>query len=173
VKFYPPYIVLRWTLICSDGASFGLNFENTIMGEVVLGVVASGFAVAALSLQLVEVAQSLHTFWDSCGQTNAKVDRIKSHLTLLQAVSCSIIQVCEEKPNIEYGNAVIESLEICKKETEKLCGLVSINSKGKNGGLRKWSRLKITLKDKTIDKIESQLSGDIMLLILALQPFYQ
>jgi hypothetical protein len=143
------------------------------MGEVVLAIVASGFAVASLSLQLVEIAQSLHTFWDSCGQTNAKVDRIKGHLALLQAISASIIQTCKEEPNIEYGNAVIESLAICKKETEKLCGLVSTNSKSRNGGLKKWSRVKITLKDKTIDKIESQLSGDIMMLILALQPFYQ
>jgi hypothetical protein len=115
----------------------------------------------------------LHTFWDSYGKTNSKIDRIKSHLALLRELSCSIAQVCNEEPDIQYGSAVIESLEICKKETEKLCDLVSTKSKSTHLASKKWSNLKITLKDKTIDKIESQLSGDITLLILALQPFYQ
>jgi hypothetical protein len=145
------------------------------MADAVLGVVTGGFAVASLAIQLVEVAQKLHAFWDTLESANSNIERIKDHLLLIQIVSASIVDVFNEEPSITCGESVTKSLEICKTRTERLgrqvksCVLDGAKGQSKRG----WATFKTALKDKTTQKIESQLRGDVMMLLLTLQPFFQ
>lgn len=145
------------------------------MAEAIFGVVASGFAVASLALELTEVAQKFHTFLTTCGQTGSRILRITENLALFQTIATDIIAICEENDHIDCGDAVLRSLRTCKKDTEDLHDLVASHTfdKFRTGfRRRKLAVLKIVLKDKTIEKIEAQLNGDVKMLLLALQPFY-
>ncbi len=67
------------------------------------------------------------------------------------------------------------SLQVWKARTDKpdrLVGNIVLYRDGNKSKLR-WSTIKITLKDKIIRTIESQLKGDVMMLLLTLQQFYQ
>jgi len=55
-----------------------------------LGVVSGGIAVASLAIQLVKVAQKVHSFWDSIGDATPRIERIKDHLLLMQIISTSM-----------------------------------------------------------------------------------
>ncbi len=140
-----------------------------------LGVVASSFAVISLALQLLETVQELHSFWQSLKDAGADVERIKYHLATLQAVAATIAETCQQEPQIQEAESVISSLLACKARTDKLVRLTRNIGPGRVAGrLQKgWYTLRATIKDKTIRKIESQLNGDMMMLLLALQPFFQ
>jgi hypothetical protein len=140
-----------------------------------LSVVSGGFAVVSLALQLLDAAQQLHNFWQSIEESGSDVERIKNHLTTLQAVAATIAETCQQEPQIYYAEAVIRSLLTCKARIEKLTHLTrNIGADGREGRWSKsWTGLRTTIKDKTIRKFEVQLNGDLMVLILALQPFFQ
>jgi hypothetical protein len=144
------------------------------MAEAV-GVVSSGFAVASLAFQLVAVSQNLHTFWQSFEDAGSDVESIKKHLTTLHAISLDVAETCEREPHIQCGESVVKSLEACKKRTEKLTLMVKNVGYDRQSGRwgKTWTTLQATLKEKTILKIERQLGEDVMMLILALQPFFQ
>jgi chromosome condensin MukBEF ATPase and DNA-binding subunit MukB len=145
------------------------------MAEVVLGVVASGFAVASLALQLVNAIQTLQAFCHSCGESNSNVERIKDHLTTLQAISATVAEACEEDPQIKCAESVINSLSACKARTEKLNDLMrSIGGNIHSGPwVKRWRTVRKVLREKTMQKIENQLRGDVIMLLLSLQPFFQ
>ena len=144
------------------------------MADAVLGIVAGGLGVASLAIQLVEVAQKFHTFWDTLGTANSNIERIKDHLLLMQIISANIIDISNEEPSITCGEGVTKSLDACKTRTENLemqiksCVLDEAKGQSKRG----WASFKTALKDKTIQKIESQLRGDVMMLLVTLQPFF-
>jgi hypothetical protein len=148
------------------------------MAEV-LGVVAGGFGVASLALQLVQAAQSLQAFWQSFESANAKAKRIQDHLAILIAISSSLVDICKQQPHVTCGDAVIKALAACKERMDKLTDIaeritmVKITPKP----IKRWSSLKSTLKatleDKTIQNVEDEVSRDVMMLLVALQPFFQ
>ncbi|CAG8961500.1 hypothetical protein HYFRA_00013850 [Hymenoscyphus fraxineus] len=145
------------------------------MAEAIFGVVASGFAVASLALDLTHVAQKLHTFLTDFGQAGPRIERIEDNLVLFQTIGESVAKVCEENTNIECGRAVLRCLEICKRDTELLHNTIAHHVNGScspSFRRRKITTLKTVLKDKTIEKIETQLNADVTMLLLALQPFY-
>ncbi|TVY87209.1 hypothetical protein LAWI1_G008024 [Lachnellula willkommii] len=92
----------------------------------------------------------------------------------MQTISASIIDIANQEPSIDCGEGVTKSLEICKTRTENL--EKQINSGILDGVQRQskrgWRSFKATLKDKTIQRIESQLRGDVMMLLVTLQPFF-
>jgi hypothetical protein len=145
------------------------------MADAVLGAVTGGFAVASLAIQLVEVAQKAYDLWETFEATDSRIERIKDHLLLIQIVSRSIIDVCNQEPRISCGDSVIRSLRGCHERTEKLEKYVRTYTQNQRGSAarRSWKTLKVTLKDKAIQKAESQLYGDVMMLLLMLQPFFQ
>jgi hypothetical protein len=145
------------------------------MAEVALGVVSSGFAVASLAIQLMEVAQKMHTFWQSIEHATSDIQHIKDHLTILRSISSTILEICKKQPQITCGDAVVKSLEVCKNRMDRLADLVQDLNERKNINLSKgyWSAFKATLKRKTVQEIEAHLRGDVMLLLLTLQPFFQ
>lgn len=145
------------------------------MAEAALGVISGGFAVASLAIQLIEVAQKLHCFWETLEATDSIIERIKDHLLLMQIVSANIVDISNEESNITCGDGVVKSLDICKTRTERLQKQVQrlASDGGKSQPRRGWATLKTALKDKTIQKIEDQLRGDVAMLLLALQPFFQ
>jgi hypothetical protein len=145
------------------------------MGEVVLGVVSSGFAVASLAIQLVEVSQKIYDFWDSFTEADSNVERIKDNLLLMQIISSSILDICKNQPWLSCGDAVLKSLQCCKARVKKLEDLTQSKDLGVESNFikRNWSSLKLVFKDKTIEKIQSQLESDVMMLLLTLQPFFQ
>jgi hypothetical protein len=145
------------------------------MAEVALGVVASGFAVASLAIQLIESAQKMHTFWQTIEHATSEVEHIKDHLTTLRSISGTILEICEKQPQISCGSAVVKSLEVCKSKMDRLTIVVQdmTLSKDANTSKRHWSTFRATVKKKTIQNIESHLKGDVMLLLLTLQPFFQ
>lgn len=140
-----------------------------------LAVVSGGFAVVSLALQLIEAAQKLHTFWNSFEDAGSDIQRIKDHLTTLHAVATTIAETCQQQPQIKCNESVLSSLTACKASTERLSHLMRNIGKETRAGRwdRGWTKFRATLKDKTIQKIESQLNGDLMMLLLALQPFFQ
>lgn len=140
-----------------------------------LGVLSGGFAVVSLALQLLDTAQKLHAFWHSFENAGTDVERIKNHLVTLHAIAASIAETCQQEPQIKCTELVLSSLLACKARTEKLNHLVkNIGSDGRAGRCDKgWTSLRATLKDKTIRKFENQLNGDVMMLLLALQPYFQ
>lgn len=144
------------------------------MAEV-LGVVSSGFAVASLALQLVTVSQNLHSLWQSLEDADSNVESIKKHLSTLHAISSDVAATCQHEPYIQCGEAVIKSLEACKARTEKLT--LMMTSVGLDRHDSRWGKIlaafRATLREKTIRNIEYQLGEDVMMLILALQPFFQ
>ncbi|KAG4434123.1 hypothetical protein IFR05_010403 [Cadophora sp. M221] len=144
------------------------------MAEVVFGVVSSGFAVASLAIQLLEVSQKLHTFFDSLGDSSANVERIKDHLQLMQIIPASINDICNEHPNLKCGDAVVKSIALCTKSVCKLHDLTNgLELPKSHGGFHtRWLRVKSTLGERTLQKFEEQLRGDVMMLLLALQPFF-
>ena len=144
------------------------------MAEVTIGVVASGFAVASLAIQLIESAQKMHNFWQTMEHATSEVERIKDHLTVLRSILGTILEICEKQPQISCGEAVLKSLEVCKSRMDRLANIVQDMAliKDANASKRHWSTFKATVKKKTIQDIESCLKGDVMLLILALQPFF-
>ena len=153
------------------------NFTARIIVDMaeVLGVVSGGFAAASLALQLVTVSQNLHTFWQSFEDAGLAVESIKEHLHTLRAISLDVAETCEREPHIQCGESVIKSLQACKLRTEKLTLMVkSVGFERRSG---RWGKtlaaLRATVKEKTIQKIERQLREDVMMLILALQPFFQ
>lgn len=144
------------------------------MADVTLGLVASGFAVGQLALQLLEVAQKAHHFWSSLEGSDTRITSIKDHLLLIQIVSTNIVDICKEEPGVKCGEAVVKSLRACKKRTDCMLNQISsCNNQAHGIVARNWSRFKQTLKEKTIQGIENQLRGDVMMLLLALQPFFQ
>jgi hypothetical protein len=145
------------------------------MAEVIIGVVASSFAVASLAIQLVEIAQELHEFWQTYEDVDSDVERIKNHLSILQAISTSVADICTENPDMKCGNEVFRSLEVCTTRLEKLSGYTKSSRLGKKlvRTRKYWSALKWTVKAKATRVVESQLRGDVMILLLALQPFFQ
>lgn len=140
-----------------------------------LAVVSGGFAVVSLALQLIEAAQRLHTFWNSYEDVGSDVQRIKDHLTTLHAVAATIAETCQQHPQIKCNESVQSSMLACKVSTERLSHLT--RNIGNQTRPSRWERgltkFRATLKDKTVQKIESQLNGDVMMLLLALQPFFQ
>jgi hypothetical protein len=140
-----------------------------------LGVVSSSFAVVSLALQLLEAAQQLHIFWQSFEDSGSDVQRIKDHLATLQAVAATIAETCQQEPQIQYAESVISNLLACKARTDKLAHLIRNIVQDRRAGRweKGWISLRATVKDKTIRKIETQLNGDVMMLLLALQPFFQ
>ncbi|RFU33075.1 hypothetical protein B7463_g3303, partial [Scytalidium lignicola] len=149
-------------------------FANIEMGEVVLGVVSSGFAVASLAIQLVEASQKLYGLWDSFIEADSSIERIKDHLLVMQIISGSIIGICEDQPRLACGDAVLKSLQCCKARILKLEEVSHCKALGVEPNFMKknWVNLKLALKDKTIEKIESQLGSNVMMLLLSLQPFF-
>lgn len=149
-------------------------YSATPMAEL-LGVVSGGIAVASLAIQLVEVAQRVHSFWDSISDVTPKVERIKDLLLLMQVISTSIVEICNEDPQVKCGDAVFKSLDVCKTRADKLEKMIA--NHGLSGSLtqskRRWSTVKLKLRERTIDKIETQLGTDITMLLLTLQPFFQ
>ena len=144
------------------------------MAEI-LGVVSGGFAVVSLALQLVDATQKLHTFWQSFEDAGSDVERIKDHLTTLHAVAATVAETCQQNPRVQCADSVTACLLACKSRIDKLSLLIQKMKSGK--GVGRWekglSTLRATLKEKTIRKIEDQLSGDVAMLLLALQPFFQ
>jgi len=145
------------------------------MAEAILGAVTGGFAVASLAIQLVEVAQKVYDLWDTFEATDSRINRIKEHLMLIQIISHSIIDICNQEPTISCGHEVLRSLRACQERTERLGEYVKKynHNQDRNGPKRGWTTLKTTMKDKAIQKTESQLHGDVMMLLLMLQPFFQ
>ncbi|TVY69025.1 hypothetical protein LSUE1_G009734 [Lachnellula suecica] len=144
------------------------------MADAILGVVTGGLAVASLAIQLVEVAQKLHAFWDAFEAADSNIERIKDHLLLIQIISASIIDTCNQEPGICCEEAVTRSIATCKSRTEKLESHLQKHVQHQSGSAtkRSWTTLKWAVKDKTIQKVESQLRGDVMMLLLTLQPFF-
>ncbi|TVY28427.1 hypothetical protein LHYA1_G002859 [Lachnellula hyalina] len=144
------------------------------MADAILGIVAGGIGIASLAIQLVEVAQKLHSFWDTLETANSNIERIKDHLLLMQTISNSIVDIANQEPNINCEESVTRSLDICKIRTRNL--EKQINSGVLNGAGRKSKRglssFKTALKDKTIQNIESQLRGNVMMLLVSLQLFF-
>jgi hypothetical protein len=138
------------------------------MADVTLGVAASGFAVASLAIQLIEVVQGMHTFWHSIKNSASEVEYIRDHLAILRSVLSAILENCEGQPQVSCGEAVVKSLEVCKSRMGKLVKLMPQRDADKH-----WSALRVTVRRKTIQDIESHLRGDVMLLLLTLQPFFQ
>ena len=140
-----------------------------------MSVISGGFAVVSVCLQLLDSAQQLHTLWQSFEQSSSDVNRIIGHLATLQAIAATIAQTCQQEPEIRYAESVINSLLACKARTEELNRLTrNRKNDGRQGRWDKgWTNLRATLKSKTIHKIETQLNGDVMMLLLALQPFFQ
>jgi len=149
-------------------------YSATPMAEL-LGVVSGGIAVASLAIQLVEVAQKVHSFWDSIGDSTPKIERIKDLLLLMQVISTSIIEICNEEPRVKCGDAVFRSLDVCKTRADKLEKMIANHglSSRLTQSKRRWSTVKLKLKERTIDKIETQLGTDVTMLLLTLQPFFQ
>lgn len=140
-----------------------------------LGVVSSGFAVVSLALQLVDAVQKLQTFWQSFEDGGSNVERIKDHLVTLHAIGAAVAETCQQEPQIGCTESVLKSLLACKARTDKLMHLTRNIGQEKPRGRwnKRWTNLRATLRDKTIRKIENQLNGDVMMLLLALQPFFQ
>jgi hypothetical protein len=140
-----------------------------------LGVVSGALAVVSLALQLVDAAQQLHTFWQSFGESGSDVERIKDHLATLHAVAATIADICQQEPEIQHAKSVINSLLACKSRTDKLAQLTRNIGVDREVGRweKSWINLRATVKDKSIRKIEAQLNRDVMMLLLALQPFFQ
>jgi hypothetical protein len=144
------------------------------MAEII-GVISSGFAVASLAIQLVDLAQSLHNFWKTVKSSNADIDRIKSHLEILEVVFTCVAGICNEQPDLDCGEEVLRSLALCKTRLETLCNEVRHHKLPMDvTSFRKRCRtLKLTLKEKSIKDVEAQLRGDVMVLMLSLMPFFQ
>jgi hypothetical protein len=140
-----------------------------------LGAISSAFAVVSLALQLLDTVQQLHTFWQSFEDPGSDVERIKDHLATLHAIAASIAEACQQEPHIHHADSVISSLTACKARTEKLTHLMRDIGSNKLAGRweKGWISLRANLRDKTIRRIESDLYGDVMMLNLALQPFFQ
>jgi hypothetical protein len=140
-----------------------------------LGVISSAFAVASLALQLLDTVQQLHTFWQSFEDPGSDVERIKDYLATLHAIAASIAEACQQEPHIQHAESVISSLLACKSRTGKLTHLMRDIGFNKRAGRweKGWMSLRANLRDKTIRRIESDLYGDVMMLTLALQPFFQ
>ena len=145
------------------------------MAEVALGVVSSGFAVASLALQLVETSQNLHAFWQSFESTYSDVEWIKYHLSVLQAISAAVADICKQQSHIPCEVEVARSIQACKARIEKLTLLLPTPGEDKDVKRPKkyWSIFKATLKMKTVKYVESQLRWDVEMLLLALLPFFQ
>lgn len=145
------------------------------MAEVVLGAVANGFAVASLAIQLVEAAQKLHSFWQAFDHANSDVECINEHLATLEIIAAAIVVTCQQAPHIPCGQAVINSLLNCRTRAESLSNLVGGLKLDDNANRprRFWLAFKTTLKRGAIQDIEIQLRGDVMMLLLAVQPFFQ
>jgi hypothetical protein len=140
-----------------------------------LGVISGSFAVVSLALQLLEAAQQLHTFWQSLEDSGSDVERIINHLSTLQTVATTIAETCQQETEIQDAESVISCLLACKARIEKLTHLMrNIGADSRRGRWDKgWASLRATIKDKTIRKIETQLNGDVLMLLLTLQPFFQ
>jgi hypothetical protein len=145
------------------------------MAEAALGVVSGGLAVASLALQLFDVAQKVHTFWESFEDAGSDVERIKENLVTLKAVAAIVANICQQEPQIQCLESVASSLLACKARTEKLTLMMrNIGTDRRAGRWEKgWTSLRATIKEKTILKLEHQLSVDLTILLFALQPFFQ
>ena len=140
-----------------------------------LGVVSSAFAVVSLTLQILDTVQQLHTIWQSFENPGSDVERIKDYLARLHAIAASIAEAFQQEPHIQHAESVISSLHACKARTDKLTHLMRDIGFDKRAGRweKGWMSLRANLRDKTIRRIESDLYGDVMMLTLALQPFFQ
>jgi hypothetical protein len=145
------------------------------MAAEALGVVSGGFAVVSLALQLLDTAQQFHTFWQSFGESGSNVRRIKDHVATLHTITAIIAETCQQNAQLQNAESVINSLFGCKARIDKLAHLTgNIQADRRAGRWEKgWISLRATLKDKTITKIEAELNWDVIMLILALQPFFQ
>ncbi|KAF4633854.1 hypothetical protein G7Y89_g4265 [Cudoniella acicularis] len=139
-----------------------------------LSIASGAIAVVSLAIQLVGVTQNCVAFWQSLRTIDDKAKRLQDHLSLIFTIANGIIEVYQEQPNIQCGEAVVKALQSCKERTESLEDLLRIRGPLQGGGVvrRRWSSFKTLLKDKAIVEIESQLRGDVTMLLLALQPFY-
>jgi len=145
------------------------------MAEVALGVVSGGFVVASLALQMAETSQKLHAFWQSFGSANSDAERIKHHLSILQAISAAVVDICKQQSHIPCEAEAARSIEVCKVRIESVTLLLPIPSEDKDVKRieKYWFIFKVTLKMKTVKYVESQLRGALEMLLLDLQPFFQ
>lgn len=144
------------------------------MAEV-LGVVASGIAVAQLAGQIAGSIVKLKDFWSQVKEAPAEINYL---LRELESLNLMLQQMQDDRsqqsllPLSTHNICVQKSLELCKDCAREMCDLVNdlaskVQSKKEWG--KKVGSAKIVLKKEDIKNLKRRLKSSIRLLSLSYQ----
>jgi hypothetical protein len=144
----------------------------------VLSGVASGMAVASLSLQLLQSIDTVRTFVRDVKGAPKELQRLAALLDRLHALLRTIRDMLERQTTLQAQNfpapspIIFEALKSCESSLEPLCSVVEKCGKERDGKSSSLVRLKddikIGLKTKDIAGFEAQIQREIEYLHTAL-----
>jgi hypothetical protein len=118
------------------------------------GVIASGFSVASLAMQILENINKVINFCESIREAPTDIQRILLELQLLSNIVSSIQLVFEKRSLPEISEAMIKkSLDLVRHDISKLSDLSldlerKLNSEKRI--TRTWARVQTVLSEKKI-----------------------
>ncbi|KAF1921101.1 hypothetical protein BDU57DRAFT_37577 [Ampelomyces quisqualis] len=144
----------------------------------VLSGVASGIAVASLSLQLLQSINTIRTFVRGVKGAPKELQRLAALLDRLHALLETIRDMLERQTSLQAQDfpppspIILETLRSCKSSIEPLCLIVDEYSAGRQGKTLSLTRLKddirLGLKTKDIAGFEEKIRSEIEYLHTAL-----
>jgi len=139
------------------------------MAEV-LGVVASGIAVAQLAGQVTKSIVKLKDYWDQVRDAPAE---IKYLLKEIDSLSLILQHIQGGQVGLSSDSACVQQcFELCQEAATELGELVKAMSE-KIEGNREWKKrvgsAKVVLKKEEIKKLKKRIKNAVSLLSLALQ----
>ncbi|TGO63262.1 hypothetical protein BCON_0014g00510 [Botryotinia convoluta] len=139
------------------------------MGEL-LGVVASGIAVAQLAGAIVGSTQKIYSFYSEMKDAPKKLGDLLVEIELLGEVLVDFYDQ-NSTPTTGQSKIVPKVLKHCKTVMKNLDKILNVleDSLNKDGGMikRQWRTLKVVLKEKTLEELTERLERAKLLLILA------
>ncbi|TGO29917.1 hypothetical protein BPAE_0009g00110 [Botrytis paeoniae] len=150
-------------------SGYSSNESHITMGEL-LGVVASGIAVAQLAGAIVGSSQKIYSFYSEMKDAPKKLGDLLVEIELLGEV---LVDFYDQNSNPTTGQSKVvpKVLKHCRTVIENLDKILKVleDSLKKDGGMikRQWRTLKVVLKEKTLEELTERLERAKSLLTLA------
>jgi hypothetical protein len=143
------------------------------MAEVI-GVVASGIAIAQLTSEVAKSIIKLKGFWDQVKDAPDEISYLMRELETLNNILCELepSKIPHHQELISGSHAFRQSLAQCREGTSELTDLtdtLSLEMSSSKKLQRVRGRVKMVLKNEQIKRYKSRLKGAIRLLTLSYQ----
>jgi hypothetical protein len=144
-----------------------------VMAEV-LGVVASGIAVAQLADQIVRSIRNIHDFWQSIRDAPKDLNDALEELEILGDTLLGLQEDLSDRGGREMpGASAAKCLQYCRKVADDLEAIVVGLQQGLDGkrGRRQLAAVKAVLQKRTLQDFQQRLDRAKWMLTLAIQGY--